>query len=145
MSIQELVALLSALVGVLVALERLWGTIRQKSSRDLLLQDIEIRNALPAGSDAQKIFDTHLKDAAARITDTRIRRDVGGAVLGILFLGLAALFYWLFTAFDAWWHWLFIPLLAFFLLFGVVGTADSLELKERKSPSERKAKNTSTT
>lgn len=143
MSVQELVALVTTLVGVPIALTRLWREIQQKSPRDLLLQDIEIRNALPPGSDAQKSFDAHIKQVAARITDTRIRRDRGGAVLGIAFLGLAALFYWLFTTVDAWWHWLFIPLLAFFLLFGVVGTVDSLELKERKSPSERKAKKTS--
>lgn len=145
MSIQELVALVTTLVGVPVALARLWREIQQKSPRDLMLQDIEIRNALPPKSDAQKSFDAHIERVAARIIDTRIRRDPGGAVLGILFLVFAGLFYWLFTTFDAWWHWLFIPLLAFFLLFGVVGTADSLVLKERKSPNERKAKKISAT
>lgn len=133
MSVQELVALLSALVGIPIALERLWGTIRQKSPRDLLLQDIEIRNALPSGSEAQKRFDAHIDTVAATLTNTSIRRDWGGAAIGILFLLLAALCYWLFTTVDGWWHWLFILPLAFFLLFGVFGTADSLQSKERNT------------
>lgn len=130
---RDLVAVLITLLSALAAASPLIRELRQKSPREKLLQDIEIREALPLGSTARKNFDTHIEKMADRITNTKIRREWTGVLMGTGFLVVGGLFCWMFTTSDGWWRWLYIPLATFFLIFGLVGTVDSLLVKERDS------------
>lgn len=132
MDFEVLLKLAAPGVGLLVAFLQAFRQFGGPSARDRLVQDVQIRNVLPANSDAQRAFDDHIKREALRLigTDTK-RRDPFGITIASMFLVFGGLSTWVILSNDSWWWWLLAPLALFFLTFGVVGLASDIPKKER--------------
>ena len=131
MDLEILLKLAVPFVGLLVAIVQGIRQFGGPSARDTLLQDVQIRNALPAGSEARHTFDTHIRDEALRLVGKgSARRDPFGITIAIVFLmigvGCVATIY----GNDGGWWWLLSPFAVFFLLFGFVGLASDVPKKE---------------
>lgn len=132
MDLEILLKLAAPFVGLLVAI---FQGIRQfggPSARDTLIQDVQIRNALPAGSQARQTFDTHIRDEALRLVGKgSARRDPFGITIAIVFLVIGGACVATIYGNDGGWWWLLSPFAAFFVLFGIVGLASDIPRKER--------------
>jgi len=123
-----IVALILALPATLLKIVRNLG---RQSPRERLMLDIQIRNALHANSESQRIFDEYIRQEALRIAgvDSK-RRDPFGITLAVIFIVVGVASAWLVVSAGGWW-WLAAPIPGFFLLFGAVGLASDLQRKER--------------
>lgn len=105
MAIEDLVALVTLLLGVPAIILQIVREAGRKSPRERLLQDIQIRDAMEKDSSARQVMDDYIHGQAERLTGTDSkRRDPLGIVIGIVLIvlgiGLAvAAFY----AQGAWW------------------------------------------
>lgn len=132
MDFEILLKLAAPFIGLLVTLLEFFRKFGGPSARDRLVQDVQIRNVLPANSDAQRAFDEHIKREALRLIDTSTRRrDPFGITVASIFLVIGIASIWIIYSNDGGWWWLLSPLVAFFLLFGVVGLASDIPKKER--------------
>lgn len=131
MTAEDVVALLSLALGVPAIVLQVVRQLGRISPRERLLQDIEIRNALHANSEAQQIMDRHIRDETRKLTgnDSK-RRDPLGIGIALFFggvgIGLAAVAV---INGGAWWL-LGIPA-GLGLLFSVVGFAQDGVKRER--------------
>jgi hypothetical protein len=131
MDLQSVIALVVAGLGIPVAVLRIVRELSRTSARERLLQDIEIRNALPPDSEAQKIFDNHVCLQARAICEAASgRRDPLGIVVAVTFFALGIGGGWVVVTGGGWW-WLASPVVGGLLLFGVVGFVETVSKKER--------------
>lgn len=84
MTVEDLVALLSLALGVPAIVLQIVREVGRKTPRERLLQDIQIRDALRAGSEARTAMDAQVRESVLKLTgaDDK-RRDPAGIVVGV--------------------------------------------------------------